>query len=693
MPLEPAFGIAERIVVEGLAFPLEVPLLSPIVLVDRFPNLGGGGVALVSDGAGRFFNADKPGLVWSYAYTDHSTAVGKLFVNLSDRVEPTAEGGLLGLAFDPADRGTGPLYVSYVANDPLRSIVSRIPRSAGDPLVGDAAQEQILFERPRTESIHCGGQLAFGPDGLLYASFGDDTQFKEAQNLGVYHGKILRMTRDGAPAPGNPFLGEPGDAPFVFAYGFRNPWRFTFDRSTGEIWAGDVGENSFEEIDLVLIGRNYGWPYYEGDTEIANPDGFPFDMFEPPVFVYPHTTGKAVIGGHVYRGARYPSLYGVYLFGDYVSGSIFGLTHDGLGLVEVEELASGVASLVAFGEDDTGELYASASGQILNLEAQTASGEPVIPQLLSQTGIFADLATLEPTPGILPYDVVSPLWSDGAAKRRWIALPGLEQIQFEPSGKWTFPDRTVFVKHFEMELADSTTRRLETRVLWSDNGVWNGVTYRWSEDQSDASLLTSAATLTLEVFDDLAPGGVLAFDWAFPSPAQCLQCHNDSAGRALGVDTPQINRNFDYGAVVDNQLRAWNHIELFTTDIGPPDNSAFAAYVDPADPHGSMHDRARSYLAANCSHCHNEQTPFPAMDLRASVPQAQMNVVDVHANYDPFGLDDPRRLKTFSKENSVLWRRMETLNAFFRMPQLGSNRIDPIGLEVLGAWTDAGAPD
>ncbi len=692
---EPAFGLAERQVVEGLAFPPTVPGLGAVTLPDIFPNLGGGGTAVAPDGNGRFFTADKNGVVWSFDITDRSTSIGTPFLDISAKVDSDGEAGLLGLAFDPSGGTNGPLYASYVAANPLRSVVSRFSRSAGNPLVADPASEVVLFERPRTQRIHCGGMVAFGPDGLLYASFGDDTQFNEAQNLAVHHGKILRMTRDGAPAPGNPFAGQAGDAPFVYALGFRNVWRFSFDRTTGVLWAGDVGESSVEEIDIVIAGRNYGWPHYEGTQELSNPQGLPFDMFEPPVHTYPHSAGKSVIGGYVYRGAQYPSLKGKYIFADFVAGRMLGLTWDAATqtVVSVDELATGINFPVTFAEDDSGELYISAGGQLLAIQASDPAGEPTIPNLLSETGIFADLATLATVPGLIPYDVVSPLWSDGAAKDRWIALPGLEQIQFDPVGNWIFPDGSVFVKHFEIELSNSTVARLETRVLWSDRGAWQGVTYRWNEAGTDADLLTGPETRALEVFDASQPGGVLSFDWQFPSPAQCLQCHTDSGGRVLGINTPQINSSYDYGSVIDNQLRAWNHIELFTSDIGPADNPDFATYVDPADPLAPLGDRARSYLAANCAHCHNEQTPSPVMDLRGSIPQDQMNVVDVDPNVDPFGVLDPKRIKRFNKDESVLWLRMQTLTPGIRMPPLSSQRVDSVGLEAVGGWADAGAPE
>ena len=691
-PTTPAFGLADRIVVEGLAFPPAVQSVGAVELVDVFPSLGGGGIAMAADSAGRFFRGDKDGRVWSY---DASGAgVETLFLDLSARVETSEEAGLLGLAFDPAAGATGPLYLSYVALEPLRSVVSRIPRSSADPLAGDVAQEVVLFERTRNRTLHCGGGLAFGPDGYLYASFGDDLDPSNAEDASNFHGSILRMDRDGAPAPGNLLGAAGGDGPWIHAHGLRNPWRFSFDRSTGELWCGDVGESSREEINRILPGRNYGWPAFEGELEFFNPDNLPYSNFEPPLHTYDPSQGKSVIGGFVYRGSAFPTLFGRYIFGDFISGRIWGLELDAQGEAQVTELAVGATWLVTFLEDPDGELWVSRSGELLRIEATEPGGEPSIPQLLSDTGIFLDLATLEPVPGIVPYDVLSPLWSDGANKRRWMALPGLETIAFAEQGPWDFPDGSVFVKHFEIEVVGAGNRRLETRVLWSDRGQWQGVTYRWNEAGTEAELLSQAELLPLEVPDAEASSGSLTFEWPFPSPAQCLQCHNDSAGHVLGVRAAQLNRTFDYGAVVDNQLRAWNHIELFSTDIGPVETIETEPLVDPADSGESLALRARSYLAANCAHCHNDGTPLLAMDLGPGVALAHMGLLDVGITFPyPGLLKGTVRVHPFDKQESVLYERMATLLPFLRMPLVGSNRLDPLGLDVLGDWIDAGAPE
>ena len=691
-PAAPQFGLAERVVVEGLAFPPAVPPASAVELVDAFPSFGGGGVAMAADQAGRFFRGDKDGRIWSF---DAAGGGGEsLFLDLSAKVIDSNEAGLLGLCFDPADGAAGALYLSYVADNPLRSVVARIPRSSADPLVGDATQEFVLFERPRNSTLHCGGGLAFGPDGYLYASFGDDLNPDNAQDLGNYHGSILRMDEGGAPAPGNPFAAGPGDAPWIHAFGLRNAWRFSFDRGTGDLWCGDVGESSREEINRILPGRNYGWPAFEGELEFYNPGNLPYASFEPPLHTYAHTEGKSVIGGFVYRGTAFPQLFGRYLFGDFVSGRIWGLVLDAQGDAQVAELSVGAAWMVTFLEDQSGELWLSKSGELLRIEASDPAGAPTIPPLLSETGIFANLVFLDPVPGVLPYDVVSPLWSDGAEKRRWIALPGLETIGFAEQGPWTFPDGTVFVKHFEIELASGVTRRLETRVLWSDRGQWQGVTYRWNEAGDDALLLSQAETVSLEVPDATAPSGSVVFDWRFPSPADCLACHNASAGHVLGVRAAQLNRDFAYGLIVDNQLRAWNNIELFGADIGPVEAIETEPLVDPADVGAGLALRARSYLAANCAHCHNDATPLPVMDLAPGVALVDTGLVGVGVTFGyPGFLQGDVRVQPFDKETSVLWERMASLLPFLRMPLLGSNRLDPLGLEVIGDWIDAGAPE
>jgi hypothetical protein len=232
---------------------------------------------------------------------------------------------------------------------------------------------------------------------------------------------------------------------------------------------------------------------------------------------------------------------------------------------------------------------------------------------LSQTGLFANASTLTPAPGLVEYKVNSPLWSDGARKRRWIALPGTQQIGFSADGNWSFPVGTAFVKHFELPVTASTTRRVETRVLLHQNDGWVGYTYRWNAAQTDATLLTDAASETFTVNQG---GGSTQQTWQYPSPGQCLGCHTSAAGFVLGVRTPQLNRNFAYAGGSDQQLHALRDcLGLFDQSLGNP--ASYPVWVDPSDTSHSIAERSRSYLAANCSHRHRPGAAPGSMDMRA----------------------------------------------------------------------------
>ncbi len=687
------FGIPSRTTVEGLTFPTGLPQPLPLNTVPAFPSLRFNLPVLLTyppDGTDRLFVVQLAGEIHVFD-NDPAASTSDVFLDISGQVETGGEQGLLGLAFHPDYDQDGFFYVNYTAPSPRRTIISRWQVSA-DPNVADPDSETILLHYDQPFSNHNGGMLAFGPDGMLYISSGDGGSGGDpshnGQSLNTLLGKILRIDPDGGIPPDNPFVGVPGARGEIWAYGLRNPWRFSFDRDTGTLWCGDVGQGDREEIDIIERGDNLGWRYFEGNREFNNPYDLPASDFVAPVIDYPHSLGRSVTGGYVYRGAALPSLYGVYFYADYASHRVWALVYEDGQVISNTEVAS-VQGPASFGEDEQGELYVCSlgPGTIYRFEEPPGGGgPPPFPQVLSETGIFADLATLEASPGIIEYDVNSPLWSDGAWKRRWLALPGLARIEFFATGAWDFPVGTVLVKHFEIDVTGGSTRRLETRVLLRHASGWEGYTYRWNPAATDADLLDAAETDTFVVDDPAAPGGQRTQTWYFPSRTDCFVCHTSAAGSILGVRTLQINRDFDYPALTDNQLRAWNHIRLFDVHIG--DHAMYGALVDPADVMAAVDARARSYLAVNCANCHLPGGPTPVdIDLRIDVTAAAMNVIGVPSTNDPRLF----RVDPGSKETSVLWDLMGRLDAQ-RMPPLGSSVADGVGLEAVGAWIDAGAP-
>jgi glucose/arabinose dehydrogenase len=326
----------------------------------------------------RIYVAEKRGVIYGFPEDIQVTAAQRtVFLDLSSKVLDAGEAGLLGFAFHPLYGQNGYFFVYYVTHAPYRNIVARY-RVSADPAVADPNSELILIDDSKTNFFHNGGQVAFGPGNLLYISIGDDTRSSTAQDLTDLFGSVLRVAPNvtgTVPAytipAANPYAGNPnGYREEVFASGFRNPWRFSIDPATGNLWVGDVGEDTYEEIDIVESGANCGWPLMEGP-----------DCFQPsscdttgkslslPISYYDHGEGIAVIGGHVYRGSRLPELQGQYLFGD-LSGGLWSLDYDGVDPPVRTELVPNVPGLMAFGVGNAPkkDLYlASSDGSIYRI--------------------------------------------------------------------------------------------------------------------------------------------------------------------------------------------------------------------------------------------------------------------------------------------------------------------------------------
>jgi uncharacterized repeat protein (TIGR03806 family) len=321
----------------------------------------------------------------------------------------------------------------------------------------------------------------------------------------------------------------------------------------------------------------------------------------------------------------------------------------------------------------------------------TLGADDTPPTNLSQTGIFSDLASLKTINGFHEYEVISPLWSDDTGKHRWMWIPKDTQIGFSPDGAWDFPTGTCFVKEFDLDLTPAATNkntmRLETRVLIKTPTKWVAYTYQWSDDQSDATLLTTGGMKIVQITDPSAPGGVRTQTWTFPSQADCMTCHNAVVGGPIGPVTAQLNTEHAYADGKENQLNHWNDQGLFKATL--EDASKYEAYVNPADTSKSVKDRARTYLATNCAHCHQPNGPAWAqgVDLRYHTADADMGVINVAAQRGSFGLPDGKLVLPGKKEQSVLWLRMLSTDSF-RMPAIGTSVVDPVGVAVVGDWID-----
>ena len=325
------------------------------------------------DGSNRMFAGTQRGAIYVFSNTPEASQA-KLFLDIREKVNDWKndnEEGLLGLAFHPHYTQNGYLYVYYSsAEEPRVSIVSRFQASGNNPSIADPDSEQIVMKIPQPFSNHNGGSIAFGHDGCLYIGLGDgggrNDPLGHGQNLKTWMGSILRIDVDNkqdgnnyAIPADNPFTDREGARPEIFAYGLRNVWRLTVDRKTGDIWAADVGQDFWEEVNIVRSGGNYGWSVREASYPFNNKPVEAIDTPIEPVWEYDHQIGKSITGGFVYRGTRLPELQGWYVYADFISGSIRALKYDAANgrVTQSRGIASTGLPVLAFGEDEAGELY------------------------------------------------------------------------------------------------------------------------------------------------------------------------------------------------------------------------------------------------------------------------------------------------------------------------------------------------
>ncbi len=623
------------------------------------------------DLAGIFYVVEQGGTVYRVNLANDSRT--KL-VDLTDfyALSDCSECGLLGMAFDPAFATNGYLYLSFTQGSGVTSYVARFESTDnGLSLRGDGAgglDRTNLLEQPQPYSNHNGGHIAFGPDGLLYVGLGDGGSGNDpgnrAQDLSTRLGKMLRYNTDGSPASN----GVSGSVPEIYAYGLRNPWRWSFDRSTGALWAGDVGQSAFEEIDIITQGGNYGWRCYEGFERTSNSCSAS-GPFIDPVHAYGRSDGISVTGGYVYRGSNIPALQGAYLFSDYGSGTLWALERQSDDSYQRRTLLETGRNVASFGQDNQGELYLVTTTGLFRIDPVTVDTE--LPQQLSATGCVQASAPWQPADGLIPYRPIEAFWSDGAEKTRYLALPDNTSISIDNQGDFQLPRGSVLVKHFALGQSPVETRLYLHRA----DGSWSGYSYQWNDAGSDAQLVSGG--------QDVDVGGQL---WHYPSAGECNQCHTSAAGSSLGLETDQLNSRFTYPqtGISANQLDTLAAIGVF--EAPPTSAQRSRSLSQSSDTSAPLEDRARSYLHSNCSHCHRPGgTSQSTMDLRATTPLSATATCGVAPANGDLGRTGARLVQPGDADNSLLHLRMVVTDSN-RMPPISTLQVDTRGAALVADW-------
>jgi len=697
----------------------------------------------------------KTGQLWQ---VNLETQTQKLVLDITDRTINYSEAGTVSIVLHPEfgnpqfpDKQVAFIFYRTKPEPKVWSELgyNRLSKFSWDTTLHqfDENSEEILIQQYDRSSWHNGGGLFF-EDGLLYLGLGDEGepehQLLSNQRLdrGLFCG-LIRIDVDNDPTRSHPIRRQPvanedppegwnmetfsqgysipNDNPWqspsgeeleeFFAIGIRSPYSMHFDKETKTIWLGDVGSNKREEINLVEMGDNLQWNFREANEWAGKKPEVIIGNEKEPLFHYGNEVGGCIIGGGVYRAAKFLHLNGRYVFADFMSHKIMALQ------LEENEAPKAEVLLSDFGPEPldlkehsgisglhylpNGDILATViawpfedGGKILHLRQREAIPDP--PSRLSELGVFSDLENLTVVQGIFPYEVNAPLWSDRAVKRRWMAIPndGLfneanEQIQFSTKGEWQFPEGTVFIKHFDLPTSYSDPTqltKLETRFfIMAKNNTAYGLTYKWNEDQTDAFLQVENTEEDFDIFDNGQIEGEQT--WSFPGRDQCLTCHNSNADFVLGVNTHQLNSDMYYPnlGTVKNQLQYLSDYGIIDHTISDADSYPRAYHLE--DESATLDERIRSYLDSNCSSCHQVGgVNTVTMDLRFHTPLNLKNIIKL-PTLSQSSNHHNLIVEPGNHGDSELWIRDQSADEN-RMPPIASNLVDEEYIESLAEWID-----
>ena len=661
------------------------------------------------------------------------------------------------ICFHPEFAKNGYIYVGWVGMNEKEKkkyvMISRFTMQTKAPYTIDKKSEKVIIEW--ASDGHNGAAVCFGNDGMMYVTSGDGTSDSDTnvtgQRMDLLLAKVLRIDvdhPDGEPEgvsprrsysvpKDNPFVNLKDARPETWAIGMRNPWRIHCDRKTGHIWVGNNGQDIWEQIYFIRKGDNYGWSVYEGSHPFYLERKLAPAAHTKPTFEHHHSEARSMTGGLVYYGTKYPDLVGAYIYGDYSTGRIWAGKHDGIKVVWHKEIAQTRLAITGFGVDSKGEILicdhaGKKEGGIYTLVPSPKEVAPSkFPRKLSESGLFKSVKGHQMEPAMIPYSVNSPLWSDNAYKTRWVGVPGDGKIDYTRNRGWGFPDKTVLVKSFALEMEEGkpeSRRWVETRFLTKQDNEWYGYSYLWNDEQTEGTLIESKGAD--KEYSIKTKGGSRTQKWHYPSRSECTVCHSRAAHWVLGLSEAQMNRDHDYGTCTDNQLRVFEHIGMFkgfsygqnakevlteeleqkgweadkikehvaklpaerlkadpkNAELSPFSPEKYRKLVDPYDKKADLNLRARSYLHVNCAQCHIDAGGGNALfDVDFGTKVDKMKLFDVKPVHNTYGLPDAKLVARGVPERSVLLHRLSHRDAG-HMPPLATSIVDKEAVEMLREW-------
>lgn len=631
---------------------------------------------------GSLFVTERFGKIWQLpANLDDRPEAARLIVDIQSHIPNLMR--LLGLAFHPEFEKNRKFYLYYALNTRSPGFglaLSEFEMNSNLKLV--SGSEKTLLDFPAAG--HSGGDIQFGPDGMLYVPIGDlsppsppDPNLS-GQDLSQIASKILRIDVDGKDAglpyripKDNPFLGVEGARPEIWAYGFRNPWKLSFHPRTGDLWVGDVGWELWEMVYRVEKGGNYGWSVMEGPMPTNAYQKIGPNPISPPTATYDHSQGASITGGYFVTSDRLPGLQDLYVYGDYVTGKVWALNWDGDKVTSNREIADTRQDIVTFGQDAAGDVLFLELGPNASLQRFVSNPNrgqsDSFPKRLSETGIFSDVSSQLPSPGVYDFNINTPMWQDGYESDYWVAMPGQSGLSTNVADRRGSPHMN-YVKPKDMVLAKTIHKdgyRIETQILHFD-GYWQGYSYQWDENQVDA-ILVGKEGLDTEVLGE---------PYRFSSRDECIRCHGSNFNRPLAFFPGQMNR--------DGQLQRFK--DLGIVDEVFVEMAEAQPLVDPSNVNEPIELRARSWLHSNCAHCHKVSGGSGlTAQMNAAVPTDKLELIGYPPNRGYFGLEGASQIDPGNPYRSILYYRVATKGAG-HMPMIGAKTLDEEGVRLVHDW-------